>query len=142
MNGTDTKGSPSDASCPCGSGKPLTHCCGPYLDGKELPARAESLMRSRYTAFVHENIDYLYQTLWPKYQPGFDHFATARWAAENHWVGLDILDVREGEATDRRGMVLFEARYLAGGSLHTHRELSLFRKSKGRWYYCEALPES
>ena len=81
-------------------------------------------------------------TLWPKYQPGFDAFATARWASENRWVGLQILAVEEGEAKDRRGTVLFEARYLAAGALHTHRERSLFRKSKGRWYYLEALPET
>ena len=56
--------------CPCGragtSGKPLAFakCCGPYLDDFEnSPAPdAESLMRSRYSAFVLGRIDYLQST--------------------------------------------------------------------------------
>lgn len=139
---SETKRSDAPTICPCGSKKPLAACCGPYLDGTALPERAEDLMRSRYSAFALQKIDYLGETLWPKYQPGFDRFATARWAADNRWVGLEILECKEGEAKDRRGMVLFEARYLAAGTLQVHRELSLFRKSKGRWYYCEALPEA
>ena len=128
--------------CPCGCGKDYAQCCGPFHDGKRLPEQAEEVMRSRYSAFALQKIDYLKETLWPQYQPGFDAFATAKWAAENHWTGLTILETDAGQGKDRRGTVLFEARYLAGGSLHTHRELSLFRKKAGRWYYVEALPEA
>lgn len=135
----DSHGKPS--TCPCGSGKDYAACCKPFHDGKAVPERAEALMRSRYSAFALEKIAYLKDTLWPKYQAGFDALATAKWAAENHWSGLTVLAVEAGEAKDRRGTVLFEARYLAGGQLHTHRELSLFRKKAGRWYYVEALPE-
>ncbi|WP_319530139.1 YchJ family metal-binding protein [uncultured Cohaesibacter sp.] len=141
-NSPETNGHEAQGKCPCGSGVALEACCGPYLDGKALPERAEALMRSRYSAFALQRIDYLRETLWPKYQAGFDAFATARWASENRWVGLQILAVEEGEAKDRRGTVLFEARYLAAGTLHTHREKSLFKKSKGRWYYLEAMPET
>ena len=98
-------------------------------------------MRSRYSAYVHENVTYLKDTLWPKYQPGFDAVGVARWASENHWTGLTILKIEKGGAGDRQGTVLFEARFLSGGALHTHRELSLFKKQKGRWYYLKALPE-
>ncbi|WP_119306624.1 YchJ family protein [Cohaesibacter haloalkalitolerans] len=137
-----TPNNPADNKpCPCGSSKAYADCCAPYHQGDALPQRAEALMRSRYSAFALQEIDYLKETLWPKYQPGFDHFATAKWAAENHWAGLKILATEMGEVGDRQGTVLFEARYLAGGSLNTHRELSLFRKKSGRWYYVEALPE-
>lgn len=129
------------APCPCKSGKVFGECCAPHLEGGVRPATAEELMRSRYSAFVVHDINYLRETLWPKYQPEFDAAATARWAAENHWTDLTILGTEKGTATDRDGTVLFEARYLAFGKLNCHRELSRFRKKAGRWYYVEALEE-
>nr|WP_321445233.1 YchJ family metal-binding protein [uncultured Cohaesibacter sp.] len=127
------------ASCPCGTGKPLSACCGPFHDGSTLPRTAEQLMRSRYSAFALQRIDYLRETLWPAYQPGFDAFSTAKWAAENHWAGLTILDKSQGGTKDRQGTILFEARYLFAGNLQTHRENSLFKKKSGRWYYVKAV---
>ncbi|WP_373235439.1 YchJ family protein [Cohaesibacter celericrescens] len=127
--------------CPCGSDKPFGACCERYLVGTALPDTAQALMRSRYTAYAKQNIAYLKDTLWPKYQPEFDSFAVSKWASESHWVGLEILSVEKGTAKDRDGTVLFEARYLSAGALALHRELSLFRKKSGRWYYVEALPQ-
>jgi SEC-C motif-containing protein len=54
---------------------------------------------------------------------------------------LTVIEVHGGRSADREGTVLFEANYLAGGQLITHRELSRFRKKAGRWYYLEAVPE-
>jgi len=131
----------ADETCHCGSGQSLERCCGPFLAGTSAPETAQALMRSRYSAYVRQNIPYLKETLWPKYQNGFDEVATANWACENHWTGLSILQVEKGEKADREGTVLFEARFLSGGKLHTHRELSRFRKKAGRWYYVEAVAE-
>jgi len=132
----------SNALCPCGTGQPLSVCCGAFHDGSDLPQTAEQLMRSRYAAFALQRIDYLRESLWPAYQSGFDTFATAKWASDNHWAGLTILDKSKGGMKDRQGTVLFEARYLAGGSLKIHRENSLFKKKSGRWYYVEAVEET
>lgn len=129
----------ADGMCPCGSGAALDECCGRYVSGSALPDTAEALMRSRYTAYVLQNIDYLKATLWPKYQDGFDAAGTAKWAAENHWAGLAVLEVEKGGESDRDGVVLFEAKYLSGGVLKVHREKSRFRRKAGRWYYIEAL---
>ena len=132
----------SNSMCPCGSDKPLMLCCGPFHDGSSLPETAEQLMRSRYSAFALQKIDYLHDTLWPNYQPGFDAFATAKWASDNHWAGLTIIATQQGHVKDRQGTVLFEARYLSAGKLQTHREHSLFKKKSGRWYYLEAVSET
>lgn len=129
------------ADCPCGSGNALSDCCGPFLSGAALPPTAEALMRSRYSAYSLKQIDYLKDTSWPAAQPYFDSEGVAQWAAANHWAGLTILKTEKGGVTDRRGTVLFEARYLASGRLGTHRERSLFRKKTGRWYYMEALDD-
>ncbi len=128
-------------SCPCGRELPLSECCGPFLDGQKRPQTAEDLMRSRYTAHVVKNIGYLRDTLSPKQQLFFDALAVARFAGENHWTGLTVINVLKGGRSDREGTVLFEAKYLTGGRLRTHRELSRFRKRAGMWYYEEALPE-
>ena len=80
-------------------------------------------------------------TLWPKYQPAFDTPTVAQWAENNLWTGLTVIRTDKGGPDDREGTVLFEARYLAGGQLNTHRELSQFRKKAGRWYYVGALVE-
>ncbi|MBN9674094.1 YchJ family protein [Roseibium aggregatum] len=123
----------ADNPCPCG-GASLGACCGPYIDGTRVPGTAEALMRSRYTAYALRNIAYLKETLWPKHQDGFDAVETSKWAAESHWAGLSILETVKGGEGDREGTVLFEAKYLSGGVLRTHRELSRFRRKAGRWY--------
>lgn len=128
-------------SCPCGSKRELVQCCGRFHCGEALPQTAEELMRSRYSAYVLQRIAYLRETLWPRYRPGFDEAAAARWASESNWIGLSILATEKGQAGDTNGTVLFIARYLAEGELREHRELSLFRKKSGRWYYVEGLPE-
>ncbi|MBO6892152.1 MAG: zinc chelation protein SecC [Roseibium sp.] len=131
----------SEDPCPCGSGKSVSNCCGPALDRRAVPETAEGLMRSRYSAYVRQDIAYLKETLWPKFQGRFDEAGTAAWAAENHWAGLSVLATDKGGVGDRDGTVLFEAKFLSGGKLQTHRELSRFRKKAGRWFYVEAVPE-
>ena len=66
------------AACPCGRlgerGRPLAYeaCCGRYLDhwGGHPAPDAESLMRSRYTAFVRGREDYLLATWDAADRPG------------------------------------------------------------------------
>ncbi|MDN3721023.1 YchJ family metal-binding protein [Roseibium salinum] len=117
--------------CCCGSGRTFDQCCGPFLDGLAVPETAEALMRSRYSAYVRQRISYLKDTLWPKHQDGFDPAATARWAAEKPLGRPDRAEKpKKGGEGEREGTVLFEAKYLSGGRLTTHRELSRFRKKR------------
>ena len=53
---------PPKPGCPCGSTLPILRCCGPYIAGAELAPTAEALMRSRYTAYVMQEEDYLRAT--------------------------------------------------------------------------------
>lgn len=48
--------------CPCGSGESLESCCGKYLSNKQYPNTPEQLMRSRYSAYVLKDEDYLLKT--------------------------------------------------------------------------------
>lgn len=126
--------------CPCGSGSSLRGCCLPRLTGKAPARTAEQLMRSRYTAHVFLQIDYLWQT-WSANQRQRSSPAQIRtWAASCEWLGLHILATEAGQETDNEGQVSFVALYQHDGQLHKHHEVSLFQQVMGRWFYVDHLP--
>ena len=79
----------STSICPCGSGNLLGACCGTYHAGHPAPS-AETLMRSRYSAYVLGLIDYLVETTLPVQQAGLDRPSIAQWSAQSTWLGLDV----------------------------------------------------
>lgn len=125
----------SEMQCPCGSGKQLAQCCGPYIEGTENAPTAEALMRSRYTAYVINKTDYIGATLTAERQEDHDDEAVRNWAGSANWLGLEILDTELGREKDDEGMVAFECRYEMDGETHEHRERSYFRKEDGKWFY-------
>lgn len=128
----------SEAPCPCGRlnarQKPLTYadCCGRYLDHWDTtPAPdAESLMRSRYTAFVAERADYLQATWHPSTRP-----AALEFDADAKWLGLAVRSHRT--TGPDRAEVAFVARYRVGGRAVRLSETSRFVREGGRWWYVD-----
>jgi SEC-C motif-containing protein len=92
-------------------------------------------MRSRYTAYVRHDIDYLFATHDPETATDVDRDATARWAEESTWLGLQVLDVVGGGAGDQHGEVEFVARWRADRQDHRHHERATFRRHEGRWVF-------
>jgi SEC-C motif-containing protein len=121
--------------CPCGSGLPLNACCKPVIDGTAKAPTAEALMRSRYTAYTLQDINYLAATLDPTELRGFDRDATASWARDSTWVELQIVETSAGSPDDSEGTVEFKARFKRDGVIQEHHEVSLFRKIDGAWLY-------
>ncbi len=129
---------PTEA-CPCGQlntrRKPLAYadCCGRYLDHWDTaPAPdAQSLMRSRYTAFATERADYLLATWHASTRPAVLDFDTGA-----RWLGLDVRR-HEGGADDAAAVVEFVARYRVGGRAVRLHETSRFVREGGRWFYVE-----
>ena len=120
------------AHCPCGSGRPYTGCCGPFISGVAVPATAEQLMRSRYTAYAQGNADWLRETWHPATRPvSLDLGEPVR------WIGLKIVSAESGGPQDDRGTVEFVARYKRGGRAHRIHELSRFQRCDGRWCYVD-----
>ena len=121
--------------CPCGGGT-YGSCCGPLHRGEQHAETAEQLMRSRYSAFVKAEVDYLLAT---HPQPELNAAERSRALREScrhtRWLGLRVLQTSAGGANDAEGTVQFEARY-RGGVL---RETSLFERREGRWCYIRAL---
>ncbi|VAW73436.1 hypothetical protein MNBD_GAMMA15-1286 [hydrothermal vent metagenome] len=121
--------------CPCGSDSPLNACCKPVIDGTTKASTAEALMRSRYTAYTLQNIDYLASTLDPKELHGFDKDGTAAWACESTWIGLEIINTSAGSSDDTEGSVEFKARFKQNDVIQEHHEVSRFQKTDGVWLY-------
>ena len=121
----------SGAACPCGSGRALDACCGPFHAGAPAPD-AESLMRSRYSAYVLGLEDYLLATWHPATRPAaLELDAPPR----PHWLGLAVkahMPLDETHAT-----VEFVARYKINGRAFKLHETSRFEKVDGRWLYVD-----
>ncbi len=121
------------AQCPCGSKIDYSHCCGLYLDADLMPSTPEKLMRSRYSAYVLANIDYIKKTMRGKALAGFDESNTQSWAESVKWLGLEIISTRN--ESPNCGFVEFIARFLEGGKQRAIHENSEFHRIDERWYY-------
>ena len=122
--------------CPCGwrERRSLAECCGRHHAGEPAPT-AEALMRSRYSAFVLRDRDYLLRTWHADTRPadlGLDTPA--------RWLGLRIIGARDtGPDTAE---VEFVARYrVGGGSAIRLRERSRFVRHQGHWLYVDGEQE-
>ncbi|MGI5129663.1 YchJ family protein [Pseudonocardia sp. CA-107938] len=112
-------------TCPCGLPQPYAACCGRFHDGA-APPTAELLMRSRYTAFVRSDEEYLLRTWDPATRP-----QTLGLNPRARWTGLEIRGVTDGGLFAQTGTVHFRAHH-AGGVVE---EDSAFRKLDGHWVY-------
>ncbi|HQT29975.1 MAG TPA: YchJ family metal-binding protein [Thiobacillus sp.] len=121
----------SDATCPCGSGRTLSACCGRYHEGEPAPD-AEALMRSRYSAYVLGLEAYLNATWHPDSRPA----SLALDAPPRpQWLGLAIRSHTQQD--DRHATVEFVARYKLNGRAFKQHEVSRFQKVAGRWLYVD-----
>ncbi|NHA69178.1 hypothetical protein EPD83_014125 [Phycicoccus sp. CMS6Z-2] len=136
MSGAEQTLAP-DAPCPCGGvpeGATFARCCAPVVEGERVAATAEELMRSRYTAYALADGTHLYTSWHPRTRP--DRVDPEPWV---RWVGLEVLDVVDGDAGADTGVVEFRASWVAGegrtrqrGEVH---ERSRFARRAGRWFY-------
>ena len=120
--------------CPCGRGE-YAVCCQPLHLGTTHAKTAEQLMRSRYSAFALEQIDYIVQTTALGQQETLDRAAIADWSKRNRWLGLDVLQVNE-QVDKQHAMVEFKANY-DDGQPQQHHECSYFVRLAERWYFLD-----
>jgi len=118
--------------CPCGVEQDYALCCGPYIDNRELPATAEQLMRSRYTAYVLKRTDYLLRTWHASTRPAQLDLPGSDAVK---WLGLRILHSEARGAEDREAIVEFVARYQVNGRAERLHEVSRFIREAGQWLY-------
>ena len=120
--------------CPCQSQRPYADCCAPLHQGTPAPD-AQTLMRSRYSAYTLHNIPYLVASTVPAQQALLDTAAMQTWAQQTQWLGLEIL--HQQQFGKHHAQVAFNAHFQADGGTQVHHELSTFVHIAGHWYFID-----
>ncbi|MGO4307657.1 YchJ family metal-binding protein [Cupriavidus sp. RAF12] len=121
--------------CPCGNAD-YAACCGRFHRGEVMPPNAEALMRSRYSAYVLNNLDWLRQTWHATTCPGDLAADTG-----TRWLGLAVK--AHAQQDDTHATVEFIARYKVGGRawrLHERSRFVFEPREAGttpRWLYVD-----
>lgn len=122
-------------ACPCGSGQTFEQCCRPYLAGWDTPKTAVALMRSRYSAYVEEDIAYLEATSGGAALAEFSARDAAAWAKNATFSRLEVHASEAGGEGDTTGIVEFSATFTEQGRTQVLHERSRFEKIAGLWKY-------
>ncbi|MDO5543399.1 MAG: YchJ family protein [Acinetobacter sp.] len=122
-------------ACPCGQGD-YQHCCQPLHVGQAHAETASQLMRSRYSAFALQQIDYIVQTTALGQQASLDVDAIADWSKSNQWLKLEVLKSNE-KLEKNHAQVEFKAHYHDAKQAQIHHETSHFVQHQARWYFLD-----
>ncbi|MEH6455265.1 MAG: YchJ family metal-binding protein [Cocleimonas sp.] len=124
--------------CPCGSQISYALCCGRYHKGNIHAPTAEALMRSRYSAYVLDNAQYVYRTWDEDTRPPLKILREDNSQLFNQ---LQIISTTKGDIDDDTGTVEFIASYKLENNdeIHQHHENSYFIKLKNHWLYVSEL---
>ncbi len=87
-------------------------------------------MRSRYSAFVTGDTEYLLRTWHPGTRP-----PELELDPKVRWRRLEITATEAGGPLDTAGVVSFEAHFRQDGTVRVQRERSEFVRRDGRWLY-------
>jgi SEC-C motif-containing protein len=121
-----------------GPGNALAYadCCGRWLKtssnaAEATPPDAESLMRSRYSAFVLEREAYLLSSWSASHRPESIAFEPGV-----KWLGLEVRAHRQSSATTAEVEFVARQKPLQGPAVRLH-ERSRFVCEQGRWLYVD-----
>lgn len=99
-------------------------------------------MRSRYTAYVRNNTDYLIATWHPSCDPQRFRNSLEQSFKETTWLSLHIIEAETPAANDE-GFVTFFARFSENQQISFIHERSRFLQLAQRWYYIDGIfPET
>jgi SEC-C motif-containing protein len=131
-----------NSKCPCGSDTKYKKCCQPYHKGAIAPT-ALALMKSRYSAYVLHNVDYIIQTTDinnPDFTP-----QTVQWKDDlldfcknTDFKKLDIIDFSEKMDIS---FVKFYVKLYINDIDQSFTENSKFIKKENKWLYLNATFE-
>lgn len=123
--------------CQCDTQLLFDECCGPFLTRLSNPPTPLALMRSRYSAYVLSDFDYLIATMRGKASRLFDKERAENQKIHTEWLRLEIIDAPIPLPNAREGFVEFKAFYLWDGEEKCIHERSRFVKRKDKWYYID-----
>jgi SEC-C motif-containing protein len=121
----------NSATCFCGSAIPFPDCCQKYIEGTQKAPTALALMKSRYSAYVTHQVDYLWNTTHSSQRKYYSKADILNWATANDWQKLEIIAATETT-------VEFKAYFLDSSNVNqVHHEFSTFIKENGSWFYLD-----
>jgi SEC-C motif-containing protein len=124
----------ADKACPCG-GENYATCCEPYHRGA-IAETAEKLMRSRYSAYVKGEWEYVHRTWDERTRPTL---ADLQNDDGGKWLGLEV---KRHESKQDQASVEFIARYKVDGRAQRLHEISRFVREQEQWFYVDgSFPE-
>ena len=115
-------------NCTCGNNKNYSECCGAIIDGKKSALTPEELMRSRYSAYVNCNGEYLVQSAIKENRYSEDIELIEEFSNSVKWLKLDVLHAQGN-------IVEFKAYYRDSEGIKVLHEKSNFTLYNGTWYY-------
>jgi SEC-C motif domain protein len=126
----------ANAACPCGrqhqkKSLPFGQCCGRWLETDAPAPDAESLMRSRYSAFVLERGPYLLASWHPGQRPAHIEFEPGV-----KWLGLEVRGHTVQDVNHAEVEFVARQRPASGAAVRLH-ERSRFVREAGQWLYID-----
>jgi SEC-C motif-containing protein len=117
--------------CYCGSSNSYKECCEKFINSSQNAPTAEALMRSRYSAYATQAVDYLIATTAVLQRKLLIKSDILEWSQSNKWNKLEIIEATENT-------VEFKAYYTDSNNLsYIHHEKSTFIIEDGKWYYVD-----
>jgi SEC-C motif-containing protein len=107
------------------------------IQGARPAPTAEALMRSRYSAHVKAEVEYIYESTHPTQRRQVNRESVAEWCQNAEWLGFEIVETAAGGPDDDIGTVEFAAHYREKGKAVDHREVAEFKREDGRWYFVD-----
>ena len=114
--------------CPCHSGKDFNNCCGKFIVNEQTADSPESLMRSRYSAYLFKHEDYLLKTWHTTTRPDFLNLEDDN----TLWKKLVIIESSDNEV---HFVAFFSASNNASERLFSLYQESKFIKENNCWFY-------
>ncbi|CAM1365806.1 Sec-C motif domain protein [Tenacibaculum soleae] len=125
--------------CPCNPSKKYSDCCEKAHQNIQTVLTAETLMRSRYSAFVLAKINYLQESHHSRTRPSNkEKKEILSWTKSVKWLKLEVLNTSKGSITDLEGTVEFNAFFMENGKVDVIHENSSFCKENKHWVYLNA----
>ena len=118
--------------CPCNPAKNYSDCCKKAHQNILSVATVEDLMRSRYSAFVLANVEYLQKSNHSSTRPSKkEKRELEKWTKSVNWLKLEVLNSTENT-------VEFKAFFMENGAVNVIHENSKFCKENEHWVYLGA----
>ena len=126
-------------NCPCNRLINYEECCGKIHTTIFNAQSAEELMRSRYSAFVLDKMDYLKLSHASSTVHTFNFKSVSKWTKSVKWLKLEIISLKNGLVSDINGFVEFKAFYEEDSKIQFIHGYSRFIKENNHWVYLDEL---